>query len=589
MNMACTHLHLLTVNEHWQLDGAAGVLRRVVRQPKSLKPYLYIIVDDLRRLYSPGVRCVDASIRKPAIGRRFRCKAVLLYWTGDYPGQAAVSGTHSKVCHWCTYKSSKAPEINRRAWTGYRRYLPEDHPVRGGSAFYGPAERGHTPACRTHAEYVADGKDSERHDENLRRPGARSRGCYKKDHPAKTTGVKELSPLALLLLFDLVWDILPDWMHIMSGIWKRHIFQCFRDTRQPAPVKPREKWSAERNAAMLAEHKKAKAQLASWSLATDVGAKLDERTLRLAGEKKWVRSGLMIHSHGSALNSHDWLEIISSAGDYVLADVFPDERQRMDALLSLVLLCDELRRATSAHDSENRDVIDRLKLRVVEVLCKVEAAVPKTELAVMFHIILHVPDCIYRWNSLRNWWNFFGERCMGYFIRFIHNRDLAGENILTAYVRHRVVMGAPAGAVHDLVGRLNRAGFPLPTTSLLLCASQLMRLQTSEPGRYTVAARPSRRNARELKGEDKVAFVQRRARSILTQANMVATAAVARSDACTVFAMVKGVQLNGREFAQGDHVEYVPRVRVRANQVFCVFLYLYMLIMYAYSSTFALV
>ena len=60
--------------------------------------------------------------------------------------------------------------------------------------------------------------------------------------------------------------------------------------------------------------------------------------------------------------------------------------------------------------SENRDSIDQFKLKVVEALCKCEAAFPVTEMAVMFHIITHVPDAIYRWNSIRNFWSFFGER-----------------------------------------------------------------------------------------------------------------------------------------------------------------------------------
>jgi hypothetical protein len=35
---------------------------------------------------------------------------------------------------------------------------------------------------------------------------------------------------------------------------------------------------------------------------------------------------------------------------------------------------------------------------------------PKTEMAVMFHVLLHVPDAMYRWNAVRNFWGFFGER-----------------------------------------------------------------------------------------------------------------------------------------------------------------------------------
>ena len=65
---------------------------------------------------------------------------------------------------------------------------------------------------------------------------------------------------------------------------------------------------------------------------------------------------------------------------------------------------------TSAFDAENRDNIDEFKLKIVETLCKCEAALPVTEMCVMFHIVLHVPDVIYRWNSVRNFWSFFGER-----------------------------------------------------------------------------------------------------------------------------------------------------------------------------------
>ena len=66
---------------------------------------------------------------------------------------------------------------------------------------------------------------------------------------------------------------------------------------------------------------------------------------------------------------------------------------------------------TSAWDSENRETIDEVKLEVVEALCFAEAYLPRTELPVMFHLLLHVPDAIYRWNAVRNFWTFFGERC----------------------------------------------------------------------------------------------------------------------------------------------------------------------------------
>lgn len=120
---ANVHLFLLAPNEYWELDRNANTLRRRVRQPKSLMPHLHLVVDDLMRAYHKGVRTVDASVPPSRPGRIFRCRVCLLLWTGDYPAQAAVSGTHSKCCHWCNYKSVHTPEVNRQCWGDYRRFL----------------------------------------------------------------------------------------------------------------------------------------------------------------------------------------------------------------------------------------------------------------------------------------------------------------------------------------------------------------------------------------------------------------------------------------------------------------------------------
>ena len=84
------------------------------------------VVAGMTALAAAGVPCVDASVVQPGPGlprKHFRCHCCLLFWTGDYPAQAKVSGMHDKCCHWCEVKSAPAPEINRRVWTGQRRYL----------------------------------------------------------------------------------------------------------------------------------------------------------------------------------------------------------------------------------------------------------------------------------------------------------------------------------------------------------------------------------------------------------------------------------------------------------------------------------
>jgi hypothetical protein len=136
---------------------------------------------------------------------------------------------------------------------------------------------------------------------------------------------------------------------------------------------------------------------------------MDARSLSLGGQSGWIRNNLEVFKHSGVLSSHDWFLLVQSAGDYLLHDIFPQD-EKVQCLLSLKEACNMLISATSAFDSENRQVIDQVKQTVIEALCEVEAMFPQTELAVMFHVLLHIPDAVYRWNNVRNFWAFFGER-----------------------------------------------------------------------------------------------------------------------------------------------------------------------------------
>jgi hypothetical protein len=101
---------------------------------------------------------------------------------------------------------------------------------------------------------------------------------------------------------------------------------------------------------------------------------------------------------------------VQSAGDYLFCDLFPGDVKKVECLMALKEACTLCMSTNSAFDSENRDVIDKVKKTVIEALCVAEAMFPKTELAVMFHVLMHIPDGIHRWNNVRNFWSFFGER-----------------------------------------------------------------------------------------------------------------------------------------------------------------------------------
>jgi hypothetical protein len=128
-HMANVHLGMVGGNEFYERDALASKLNRKIRSPKSFRPHLTVLCDNLLDAYINGVPTTDFSYPEGAPGRKFRCHVMLLFWTGDYPAQALVSGTHSKTCHWCTLKSTHAPEVSRRCWGDYRCYLPDNHPL----------------------------------------------------------------------------------------------------------------------------------------------------------------------------------------------------------------------------------------------------------------------------------------------------------------------------------------------------------------------------------------------------------------------------------------------------------------------------
>jgi hypothetical protein len=143
------------------------------------------------------------------------------------------------------------------------------------------------------------------------------------------------------------------------------------------------------------------------------GQELDRRSLSLAGEPSWIRSNIRLFSKGGDLSAHDWIQLVQSAGDYLFRNLLRDHRFEI-ALLQLRRVCNDVLEHVSPADEEHREgtTVAELKVKVAESLSKLESVIPRTELCPMFHVFVHVPDYIHRWNSVRNGWCFFGERCL---------------------------------------------------------------------------------------------------------------------------------------------------------------------------------
>jgi hypothetical protein len=56
-------------------------------------------------------------------------------------------------------------------------------------------------------------------------------------HPKHSTGINGWCPLGELPMFDLVWDICPDMMHIIKNLFERFFGSLLRGERIPKPPK----------------------------------------------------------------------------------------------------------------------------------------------------------------------------------------------------------------------------------------------------------------------------------------------------------------------------------------------------------------
>ena len=418
-------LSLLTTNCHVSLfagrdylghDPESKAVTTYVREPKSLHPHLMIICDDLYAAYTNGHVITDFSVPTELNSSTFRCNAVLLFWTADYPGMGysrgmVDSGRH--CCQWCNFDTGPMDKSIFRCVVGQFRYRPANHHFRVDPSF-GKTEIREPPGIRTHAEVVREGE------RNTEYSGSQNG----ENAPWKASGCKHVSPLTYLPGMDVVWDMGPDMMHIVEGALQRHILALLKGDRVPAkPNRERMKkdmTDSEWRRIKMA-WKKVRDDHATWKLSNKDQRKLDTRSKWLGGEPGWIRSGLAVCRRTGSFKAHDWLKIAEGSWRYLFHDLFPDDpdNRKEDAVFALLSCIQDLLKAYSHDDRDDQlnqvstmshTDMAQLKVKTAENLSIYEKGIPRTELSPIFHIILHLPDAIYRWGCVRNFWCFWGER-----------------------------------------------------------------------------------------------------------------------------------------------------------------------------------
>ena len=149
----------------------------------------------------------------------------------------------------------------------------------------------------------------------------------------------------------------------------------------------------------------------------------DARNKLLSGVPGWVRPAATPFARQSSCKCHDWKQLLQWAVGYVLHDVLPTRFEQAFFALAGVLqkILDATADIELGEEYSEDKTLEALKEEAVRALMAVEKTVPLTDVGpIVFHIIPHVVDAIYRWNSARNFWAFFTERYEGYECIYIY-------------------------------------------------------------------------------------------------------------------------------------------------------------------------
>jgi hypothetical protein len=113
---------------------------------------------------------------------------------------------------------------------------------------------------------------------------------------------------------------------------------------------------------------------------------------------------------------------------------------------------------TSDYDPTDETANEELRrartLQAIEALIGLEELFPATEQSITFHEYVHIPDHVFQWNNVRNFWCFFFERMNGFIKRLIHNRRYPHANLAKGMHRIAIVRGMPLRQRSELDGTI---------------------------------------------------------------------------------------------------------------------------------------
>lgn len=315
------------------------------------------------------------------------------------------------------------------------------------------------PDPRTHQESYDQGLQAEEYF-----------GADKK-HPRHTHGINGWCVLGLVPLFDIIWDVCPDLMHILKNMFERLFIELPSGDRAPntskkfnPPKQKKNETAAQLQTRQLkfesevSRHKEASKRAENCKYSERSQRQFDLRMRKLAGAKGTGIPYTMVPFKTLPGRRKQkcaaWVKFLRFYVPYALYGV--GKLAMRQALLKLtdalrVLLggnCDYDPTDAEGMADAKRRCAD-LKKKLVLALIELEKIAPESEFTIYLHEVVHAADFLFRWNNVRNYWCFITERFVGYIKGFVKNRHLALENMVRFDHMHLYACMSYTHALHE--------------------------------------------------------------------------------------------------------------------------------------------
>ncbi|BBH07377.1 Ankyrin repeat family protein [Prunus dulcis] len=406
---------------------------------RSIDVYLRPLVDELKDLWTNGVRTYDKST-----GRMFTLRAAVMWTVNDFPAYAMVSGWSTKgymACPVCKEDVTSGWHAGKVCYLGHRRWLPWDHEWREkDKEFDGNTERRLRPREWSGDEIL----------EQLNRLDFAPFGKT----VSRTRPSTHLNWTHKPMFFELpYWSKLKlrhnlDVMHVEKNVFDTLVGTILDiEGKTKDTIKARldlERMGIRRGLWMNRDSDKARRDLAFFSMKPN-----DKKEfLKFVSSVKFpdgyasniARCVNVDGGKFTGLKSHDCHVFMQRLLPVGIRHLLPEDVVKPIMLLS---------RFFSQLTAKTLRRTDMFQLRhdIVQVLCKFEMIFPPAFFTSMIHVMVHLPEEALLAGPVNYRWMYPIERLLGELKKSVRNRAKPEGSIIEAWVQYESLTFCGMGLV----------------------------------------------------------------------------------------------------------------------------------------------